>query len=156
MELTMIMSWGKKGLLALSIMAFGTVSSTGGTYSKYKKVTAKEVVINIDNFKLKRIQFETRMKKIVANTPEYIKKEFSRKKYIYIKVGAKSLPLIGKIKDLEKILKKTKKNTRIIVFGRVKEFWRSRLPKNKKRRKYYVFVDKIELAKKTDQPEEKI
>jgi len=144
------MPWLKKISIALVLINIVTVLRAGEIdENRYKLVTAQEIIINPDGFKSKRIQLETKMLKIAINIPTYIVNEYSKKKYCYIIINPRTLPLIAKIKDFQDKLKTIKNGTKIKIFGKVKEFRLGNI--NKKRKhwrkqrwsKYYILIDEI-------------
>jgi hypothetical protein len=153
----MMMPWVKKMsiILALILIGQGIVLRAGEIdENRYKLVTAQEIIINPDSFKSKRIQLETKMLKIAINIPTYIVNEYSKKKYCYIIINPRTLPLIAKIKDFQDKLKIIKTGTKIKVFGKVKEFRLGNINKNRKRwRKqrwpqYYILIEEIRSIEK--------
>ncbi len=87
--------------------------------------------------------------RIVIKVPEYIEREFSRKKYCYFLITGR-MSVIARIKDFQDILQTIKNGQKITLFGKLKEF---RLKNNKRwRRKrwprYYIEAEHIELIGK--------
>jgi hypothetical protein len=155
----MITLLAKKITIALLIIGIGTIVCAGNIdESKYKAVTIQEIIINPDGFKSKRVKIETKMVKIAISIPTYIEQEFSRKKYFYIIINPKTLPLVAKTKEFQDKLKTIKPGTKIKVFGKVKEFRRGKSIKRWRQQrwpKYYILAENIELIEKNKKTEGK-